>query len=202
MSKTHKIEWIVEVHHIATPGGGEARKRFLTREEWSRIWAQAQTADTAPHVRLTALLAIHTAQRMRAVLSLRWEMIDFDRGLVWFPPGLTRYKSNVTVPMTATIRRELEEAREFARTDWVIEYQDGPVSTVRQAFNRLCERAKVTDVTLHDLRRTAASWALMAGASFSEVAALLGDDVKVVQKHYAHFSPSHLRSVVDRIEGG
>ena len=39
------------------------------------------------------------------------------------------------------------------------------------------------------------------GASFEEVATMLGDSVEITRKHYAVFSPTYLRGVVNSIAG-
>lgn len=47
----------------------------------------------------------------------------------------------------------------------------------------------IKDVCPHDLRRTAASWAVQAGASLSVVAASLGHaDTRITEQHYGHLS--------------
>jgi hypothetical protein len=42
------------------------------------------------------------------------------------------------------------------------------------AFRRLCERAGLESLTIHDLRRSAGSWAAISGASMRTIAEVLG----------------------------
>jgi hypothetical protein len=53
------------------------------------------------------------------------------------------------------------------------------------------------DLTPHDLRRTAASWAVQAGASLTVVAASLGHaDTRVTEAHYGHLSDDPVRRML------
>lgn len=53
------------------------------------------------------------------------------------------------------------------------------------------------DLTPHDLRRTAASWAVQAGASLAVVAASLGHaDSRVTEAHYGHLSDDPVRRML------
>lgn len=53
------------------------------------------------------------------------------------------------------------------------------------------------DLTPHDLRRTAASWAVQAGASMAVVAASLGHaDTRVTEAHYGHLSDDPVRRML------
>lgn len=174
--------------HIDTPGGNAPRRRYLTQDEFAALYK----ACTAAHVRTFLALAIWTAQRAGAILRLRWEHIDEARGIVWYPPGVSRLKESVPVPIAAPLAFALGAARETARTPWVIEYRDERVADVSGAVMRAAAAAGLVDFRIHDLRRTAASWLLRNGASMEQVAALLGDSVEIVQRHYAHFSPGFL----------
>jgi integrase len=53
------------------------------------------------------------------------------------------------------------------------------------------------DLTPHDLRRTAASWAVQSGASLAVVAASLGHaDTRVTEAHYGHLSDDPVRRML------
>jgi len=73
--------------------------------------------------------------------------------------------------------------------------------TIRKAFDKAVEAAKLEDFRFHDLRHTVASYLVMRGASLVDVRAVLGhSDVKMTMR-YAHLSPEHLRAAVARLDG-
>lgn len=71
----------------------------------------------------------------------------------------------------------------------------------REPFREACMRAGITgsglaEPTFHGLRHTFASHLIMAGASLSDVAALLGHtSTRMVELHYGHLSQQHIRRV-------
>lgn len=197
-------KWIVEAPFIKLPPGAgvNVRTRSLTREEVRKLIDATKHADTAPHIRTFVLLAISTAQRGIAVRSLRWSQVDFDGNTIWFSKtGGTNNKRRANVPMVPPLRAHLLEMQKVARTEYVIEYRDQPVRDLKTGFAALVKRAGLKDVHIHDIRRTAATLALQAGRSFSEVAAMLKQNVEVTQAHYAHASPGYLMAVAEAIMG-
>ncbi len=193
-----KNGWIDHAPHVPLPSMGPARERWLTKAEADRLIAGA----AAPHVRLFILLGLHTGARKTAILELTWDRVDLDQGLVWYPmPGRTYTKKRrVIVPINSVLRKALEDARDLAQTDWVIEFNSRPVGCIQAGFKRACNRAGLDDVRIHDLRRTCASWLVQAGVSFSETAAYLGDTEAMIRKHYGHFSPDWLRGAAEALE--
>jgi integrase len=72
---------------------------------------------------------------------------------------------------------------------------------IRTAFEKALERAELKNMRFHDLRHTAASHLVMRGAALKEVQEILGHRTFAMTLRYAHLSPSHLRSAVDRLDG-
>jgi integrase len=192
-----KEQWITQAPYIDTPGGGAPRQRWLTRTEADKLIA----ATDEPHIKLFCILGLHTGARCAAVLSLTWDRVDFDRGLVIFPPAAAgSRKRTAIIPMNATLRAALEEACEFAETDWAVEYRGRPITRVTKGFKRAVERSGIPACTIHDLRRTCASWLLQEGASFAQVAAYLGDTEDMIRRHYGQFSPDWLRAAAASLD--
>ena len=115
-------------------------------------------------------------------------------------PACTSRKRTAVVPINATLRTALEEACELAETDWVIEFRGRPVGRIVKGFKKAVIRSGVAPCTIHDLRRTCASWLLQEGASFAQVAAYLGDTEEMIRRHYGHFSPDWLRPAAESLD--
>jgi integrase len=183
---------------IELPGEGQARERFLTREEFARLYFHASPL----HLRVFLALAISTAQRGKHILALTWDRVDFDGGFVRYKPADPRSKKRTAqIPMNDALRGVLTRAYEARSCAQVIEWNGKPVKSVRKAYERAARLAGLSDAHRHDLRRTAASWAVQDGHSFDEVATMLGDSVEITRKHYAMFAPDYLRGVVNSIGG-
>jgi integrase len=75
------------------------------------------------------------------------------------------------------------------------------VSSLKKAFQAASKRSTVR-ATPYTLRHTGAVWAAEAGVSMAELAQFMGhDDDRTTQKHYARYSPDHLRGVANAIGG-
>lgn len=191
--------WLTgELPEIKLPGEGVARERYLTREEFARLWFHASPL----HLRVFLALAISTGARGKHILTLTWDRVDFDAGMIRYKPGESANKRTAPVPMNGPLLAVLTLAlKSRGKSGRVVEWDGKPVKSVRRAYGRACTLAGLDDAHRHDLRRTAASWALQGGASFDEVATMLGDSLEITRKHYAMFAPDYLRGAVDNIAG-
>lgn len=189
-------EGLCEHRDFSIPVSGAPRERWLTRDECDRLVASARV----PHVRLFILLCLHTAGRTSAILELEWSRVDFVRNIIDLgrkPGG----KPRATVPMTRTIRAELETAMAIATTQWVIEYGGHRVVDGKWGWQTARAAAGLPDVTRHDLRRTAGSLMLQEGVPLERVAAFLGHlSVRTTERVYAHLAVEHLRDAARALD--
>lgn len=72
--------------------------------------------------------------------------------------------------------------------------------SIRTAFERAVEDARLDDFTFHDLRHTFASWLIMRGRSLKAVQELLGHRSITMTMRYAHLAPERLREDVAALE--
>lgn len=197
LSWAFKVGWIDTRPYIDTPGGSPPRERWLTREEAQKLKA----ACVEPHVKLFVLLALHTGARTRAILDLTWDRVDLERRLVMYPRAHERSrKRTAVVPINDTLFQALSDAQKFAVSDWVIEYRDGPVQSVKKGFQAAVRRAGISHCTRHDLRRTCATWLVQDGVMLAKVARFLGDSEKMIETVYGHHSPEYLRDAAKALE--
>lgn len=182
---------------IERPAKPAPRERYLTRAECERLIQAA----TQHHIRLAILLMLSTAGRVGAILELRWDRVDLERGQINLRTDDTGpRKGRAVVPINDGLRAALEHARRASLTDHVIEWAGEPVKSIRTGFNIACANAGL-DVSPHDLRRTAARMMVEAGIPMSEVAQYLGhSNVQVTFSTYGRFSPTHLRRAADVLD--
>jgi integrase len=194
------------------------RLRFLSLEEEQKLCG-AVGPEFAPWVRL----AILTGMRQAEQFSLRWEHVDFDRGLIALPAtkagGVQYVKLNEEAKV---ILRELDakaakaqavaEAEAIAgkqktvtcRSVWVFPSENPETHVDPRNFYRRVYLPKVKEkgldgVTWHTLRHTFASRLAMSGATEGTIAALLRHSSTALVRRYAHLSPSHLQEAVEKV---
>lgn len=180
------------------PKSPPPKDRYLTREEAKRL---IQAADQF-HIRLFIVLAITTAARKSALLELKWEQVDFERGLINLGSGDGNKRRSI-VPMNTSAEAALEDAYKVRLTDSVIEYKGKPIKDVKNGFAKAVKRAGLKNVSPHVLRHTAAVWMAEDRVPMSEIAQFLGHtDIKITMNTYARYSPDYLRSPSRSLELG
>jgi integrase len=160
-------------------------------------------ACALPHVKLFAVLAATTGARMGAILSLTWDRVDLDRGLIHYAdPTLPKTKKGrATAPINALAREALLEAHRGATTPFVIEWAGQRVKSIKKGLANAGARAKLPWVTAHVFRHSTASILAESGVSMGEIAAMLGhSNTRMVESVYAKFSPTYLRKAAESLE--
>lgn len=197
------LAWAVKEKHIARkpaiwlPPVPEGKIRHLTRAKFAQFYAEVK----ADHARLYVMLGLHTMARPSAILELTWDRVDFMRRLIDFsPPGRVRTaKRRTVVPINDELLEALQTAATARTCEYVIERGGKRVACIKKAFQAASERSTV-HATPYTLRHTGAVWAAEAGISMPELAQFMGhDDDSTTQKHYARFSPDHLRGVANAL---
>lgn len=177
--------------HIELPQKPAPKNRHLTRSEIATLL----DAPAEPHIRLAILLMLGTAGRVKAILELTWDRVDFDADQIDLRTDATGpRKGRAVVPMNAGLRDEMLFARQAALSDYVVEYAGKPIASIRRGFSRTVERAGLKDVTPHVLRHTAAVHMAAGGVPMSKISQFLGhSNTAMTERVYARFAPDHLR---------
>lgn len=121
--------------------------RFLTQVELKEV--MKQTALLYPHLVPVLQMFFLTGMRRSELFNLTWEKIDFDKKLITV--SNTKGRRTRYVPMTPVAEQILLQRRKLERpfTDHI--------ETVSHQFKEIAKRAKIPEVSLHDLRRSFAT---------------------------------------------
>ncbi len=176
----------------------QRRLRFLESDEESRL-----LENSNGRLRSLITVGINTGLRIRAeALLLRWNDVDFQRGLVTVQAAYAKNGKTRSVPLNSRAKEALKELRSDTRGEYVFSQSNGrPYKSMEKPFTAACKAAKLTGtgVTLHTLRHTFASRLAMAGVDLKTIMELGGwSDLSMVQR-YAHLSPNHKREAIEKI---
>jgi integrase len=185
----HKRKVIPEAPYVWIPSKGHPRNKVLSEPEFLKLL----NAAGMPHVRLFMILCLATAGRKGAVLELTWDRVDFEAGEIDLkrpetlaPMSKAARKGRACVPMNGLARAALQEARQAALSDHVIEWNGEPVANVGKAFRAAAARAGLEGVTPHTIRHTAGTWA-WEETDPAKVARFLGHrNARTTEAIYAH----------------
>lgn len=197
-----------QMPYIALPKSAPPKDFYLSQAETAQLMACAQTLSVEAG-RLTRAhrflaLALATAARKHAIVSLTWDLVEFEQGLVRYDrlPGDITKKRRVAVPIADWLRPILELAH-AERADGSAYVLDG-TQDVRWALETVCKRAakqhdnaRFLQVNPHSLRHTAATHMAQAGIEPFFIAGVLGDSIATVMKVYAKQNPDYLRDAVN-----
>jgi len=217
INHAHREGMFRETVKIALPPAGAPRARWLTRSEIARLlWVCLTTREKQgavitrrrplAHLARFILIGVYTGSRPGDILGLSWEptthrgRIDLDHGLIYRRPQEKREttKRQPPVPIAPPLQRLL---RRWSRQDGgrgpVVSFAGVPVLSVKTALGRAVRLAGLdTSVTAYTLRHTTGSWLVQSRVATRKVAEILGTSESMIERHYGHLSPDHLREEI------
>lgn len=183
------------------------RERYLTRAEVGRLVSEARKLRFGDLLADFIELAVHTGCRRGELLNLEWSRVTLERGRETITLNARHTKSGKPrqVPLNATAiasikRRAAWRAEQAPDSPWVFcRIGGGQVKSLRNGFEVAASNAGLTDLRIHDLRHTAASWLVTDGVPLEVVKELLGHSSITMTERYAHLAPHRVREAVNRL---
>lgn len=198
--------------------GETKRDRFLKPDELNSFLKQVDLLPLTYQCIYYVLL--FTGVRKSNALSLKWEYIDFVLCQLRLPD--TKNNTPLIKKLDNGVKNLLlqlyaEQQRNGVLCEWVFptnkQSKTKHIQDIKHSFHSLLKRAKIKNFTIHDLRRTFASYMAMSGASQFLLSQALGHkDLRSVavyarltqeavhlaeekgidsMKDYAHINPSN-----------
>jgi integrase len=191
-----------------------SRSRWLTTAEASRVLAYA-ASESDPWSDFWPLLIL-TGVRVSNLREMQWSHLDLRAGGATWAIPMTKNREPHLVALSteavAILARRLEAAPKITgkkknagrpASPWVFPMREDPdrcIADVDHAWGRVKEAAGIDDVRIHDLRRTAGSWATQLGAPLPAVGKFIGDKSINATAVYARADTSSARMVADLVE--
>ena len=135
------------------------------------------------------ILAVATALRVGEILKLEWSDLDKENRLLTLRD--TKNGDSRVVPLSPTAFDVLGALPKNDATLFGTNYH-----AVKSAWRRLCKRAGINDLRIHDLRREGVSQFFEKGLTLPEVAMLSGHKTKAQVLRYAH---SDFSNIVEKL---
>ena len=161
---------------------------------------QNRKTTIGPHAAAALRLLIFTGARLREILHLKWEYVDFERGLVLLPTSKTGKKSIVlNAPALAVLSGLPRVGTYVIAGSSAGEKYERPRSDLKKPWKAISRRAALIGVRIHDLRHTHASVGAGAGLGLPIIGKLLGHTQAATTQRYAHLDNDPLRRASERI---
>jgi integrase len=191
-----------------------SRSRHLTTAEAARVLAFAAT-EPQPWKDFWRLLIL-TGVRASTLREMKWAHLDLRAAESSWAVPTTKNGDPQLVPLTDTaaaiLRERLDDApkhqgkskqRGKPISEWVFPMRDDPkvcIADLDHAWARVKEGAPLDGVRIHDLRRTAGSWATQGGAPLPAVGKLLGHRSHNSTAVYARADTKAARAAAEIVE--
>jgi integrase len=180
------------------------RERFLSYSEFSRLGEVLAVVEAEGREPPAAILAIRllalTGARRDEILTLRWEHVDPERGVLRLADSKTGAK---IIPLGAAAAQLLAAAPRIKDNPYVCPGRRPGCRLVdlQSSWERIRERASLQCLRLHDLRHSWASLGAASGLGLPILGKILGHLHPITTHRYTHFCDDPLRAAADRIAG-
>jgi integrase len=173
-----------------------ARERFLTQAEAIRLF---QVLDAHPD-RIAACciqLLLLTGARKSELLLAKWNYLDWNSQTLIVP--LSKSGSSRHIFLGQSALKIFKELQRKGNKSFIFcaEGYDHPIKHLQRVWYAVRALAGLSDVRLHDLRHSYASFLVGQGRSLFEVQKLLGHASSKTTLKYAHLANKQLLEAAD-----
>jgi integrase len=174
------------------------RKRFLSRTEFDRVLSILQNKSNENAAAFT--ISVYTGMRLTEQFTVTWAQVHPDRKTIELSE--TKNGSARTVRLGKEALAAIESLKlpgQKAKDLLFPAAKGSDAYGTRSWFGEALKDAEISEYTWHNNRHTFCSWLAMAGASIKDIQELAGHKTISMSARYAHLSPEHSLSVLDRL---
>jgi integrase len=182
-----------------TPFKERKRARFLDGNELPAFF-QSLAQELNETIRDYVLVSLLTGARRANVQAMAWPEIAWQRALWIVPAEKAKSEEDIHVALSPVVIQILETRKASSLSEWVFpgRGRTGHLIEPKTAWKRILKRAGLSDLRLHDLRRTLGSWQAATGASLPIIGKSLGHESLEATKVYARLNLDPVRESVNR----
>ncbi|XVN40793.1 MAG: tyrosine-type recombinase/integrase [Rickettsia endosymbiont of Argas persicus] len=151
----------------------KSRDRYLIREEIPQFFA-AVAEEKNEVMKDFFLIALYTSVCKDNLLTMKWEQVSFTDKQLYLPE--TKNGQPHSLPLLDQAIQIFKARKEQSTSTWVFPSEtssSGHLQEPKKAWSRICKKAGIANLRLHDLRRTIPSWMAMTGANQYVIGQLL-----------------------------
>lgn len=185
---THKFSFFRE----------KSRERFLLPDEIPKFFAALDDEATNPLVRDFIYLCLWTGARRSNVASMRDDEINIASALWTIPSPKSKNAEPMPVHLAAPALKIVKQ-RMGHPSGYIFPGtgKRGHFVEPKSTWKAIVKRSGLTDIRLHDLRRTFGSWQVASGASLPVIGRSLGHKHASATQIYARLQLEPVRESVE-----
>ena len=154
----------------------EVRDRFLQAEELPLFFKALDTIKSdyfADYVKIS----LWTGARRSNVLGMKWTSIDFINKFWKISANESKNKDTMVLPLNDRVIEILKRRKKNNHSIYVFPNPNNPekhIVEIKRLWKVLLQKAGITDLRPHDMRRSYASYMAISGANLPNIAKALG----------------------------
>jgi len=180
----------------------QARERFLLPDEMGRFLSALEELPNEHGIRDYIYLSLYTGARRSNVLAMRWDQIDFDLA-IWRIPRTKNGDSQI-LPLTTAALKILKCRNDNGpASEWVFPSdtsETGHLMEPKKGWHAVLKAAKITDLRLHDLRRTLGSYMAIGNQSLQVIGKVLGHKSPAATQIYSRLTNAPLLHAMEQAQ--
>jgi integrase len=175
----------------------KSRRRFLRKDEVPRFF-KALAEETNHTIRDYILISLLTGARKTNVLEMEWRQINFMLQ-EWYIPETKNSEPHV-IPLAAPAIEILQERLQHSQSSYVFpgKGKSGHLVEPKKGWSRILKQAGISELRLHDLRRTLGSWMAALGATTAIIGKTLAHKSIQATKVYERIDIDPVREFITR----
>ncbi len=185
---------------------GRLYRAYRNDSVWTAADEKAFLEHAPEHLHLALHLALWTGQRQGDLLTITWNAYDGQ----YLKLKQRKTGRRIVIPVAAPLRAILDEAKSHRRDAVTILATEGgrtwTSSGFRSSWRKACAKAKIADLTFHDLRGTAVTRLAQADCTVAEIATITGHSLAdvngILDGHYLSRDLSLAESAIRKLEMG
>lgn len=172
------------------------KERFLNSIELKKLESILEAEEVlqskSPYVLGAIKMLMYTGCRMSEILTLKWEAVHLSESYINLKDSKTGER---VVPLNEPAKEVLEKLKKHDENPYVFcsgKHKDGHLVNIEKAWQKIRKKADLSDVRIHDLRHSFASFAIKQGLDLYQIAKLLGHKNIRTTTRYAHLAKEDL----------
>jgi integrase len=172
------------------------RDRFILPQELPHV-LEAVQAESNIYIRTAFVVCLLTGARKQEVLTMKWEDLQLKEA-TWRIPDTKADRPHL-VPLPTALVPLLREIPRHLDNPYVFPSRNGQGHLVNlsKAWKRICARADLPELRIHDLRRTLGSWLAASGASLTLIGKVLNHSQIATTQIYARLDLDPVRTALN-----
>lgn len=185
------------------------RERYLKKEESKRLGEALTAAKNNkaenPIGAYCIEVLLYTGCRCGEIQTLKWEYIDWKNSCLRLPNTKTGARVVYVGQNVLDILREVENHPDRPRDNPYVFWggrENDFIRDLQKPWSRYRDAANLSDMRIHDLRHSFASYAISQGMTLAMVGKLLGHTQVQTTARYAHLMDDPVREAAGKVAQG